>query len=200
MRAARFPRVLTLASLGVAVFVVSVYFSTNRHSNARSVQEPPRLPTVRSTLQGDGDRVIPGAAGKAIPSAASYTGNQPLVVADGDAEIIVASVAARDDRPNLGYVWAVHVFMPEDTGYKFAVFEHWFESQPIEVKPGASSATHTLWERLPIPLPFGRYRVLVGAYRIEPDGGLEGLKAKPAARFARSLEGPSGWIMATIGR
>jgi len=196
MRITRLSKALALVGLGVGSFIVG-HFAMQRHSPARSVQDVAG-PVAETTELRDGTPALPAAVGKTFRTAASYSTRKPLVISDGDAVIIGADASIRDARPNLGYVWAVHVFLAEDAGHEFAVFEHWFEGQPVAVK-GDEAVAPILFERLPFPLPLGEYHVIVGAYRVQPDSGMAGLKEMPVGRLINRLEGPSLGTMATIG-
>ena len=110
---------------------------------------------MSGTKAGDGTLELPAGVGKTYRTAASYSIRKPLVVSDGNALIISASATIRDTRPNLGYVWAVHVFLAEDAGHELALFEHWFEGQPVEVN-GDKWVDADFFQWLPNPLPPGR--------------------------------------------
>ena len=194
MRITKLSKVLALVGLGAGSFLV-VYFAMNRPSPARSVRDI-EGPFAETFELRDGSPWLPADVGKTYRTGASSSITKPLVAFDGDVMTVDASASVRDTRPNLGYVWAVHVFLSEDTGHELAVYENWFEDQPVEVTRD-ESVDLALFERLPTLLPPGDYRVIVGAYRVRPDIGLAGLKTIPASRLLKQLEGPSSGTLAT---
>ena len=196
MRFTKLSKILTLAGFGLGSLLFG-YFAINRNSPARSVLEDPAT-VIETTELREGASALPADVGKTYPTAATYGTRKPLVTFDGDVITIDATASIRDTRPNLGYVWAVQVFMSADAGHEFPVFEHWFEGQIVEVK-GNESVNVSILEQLPTQLLPGDYRVIVGAYRIQPTLGVENLKTIPVSRLLKQAEGPCSGTLVTLG-
>ena len=163
MRISKTLKVLSLVGLGIGTSVATQAM-LGRISVARGVQVAPERSGVITTVLPAGAPVppiVPPGAGPSVPIAAGYSMSKPSVTFVGDTMLVDAKVFIHDTRPNLGYVWAVHVFDAADIGHVLPLYEHWFEDRTIAI-PEGEDVHPALTEALPFPLPPGPYRVIVG--------------------------------------
>lgn len=185
-------KIATLAALAAASSVVTSMVMT-RLGQARAAEAAATVPRTTISVGSAPAGFAPQAFQPGRGVVASGLMRLVGVETAGNTVHVAAEAFIHDTRPGMRFVWAVRVLDPNDK--EAVLYERLYDNQVFDLL-GLQARAATFEDKLPVPLPAGKYRLELTWFGVPPESGLAGLKS---AVVRRRYQGLSATVPITLG-